>query len=141
MKKLYRLIIQRKQILNPVYNKESACKSLEMYRNVTDKCKNDWEMIAQSERKGNRTSEEQTLDGLKHSFTLVISADYQMNKLLPHWGESPQPGSTYYLQKVSYNIFGVVDHRDAAGHCYLFSECIGPKNTDHTVSYIFHYLR
>ena len=42
---------------------------------------------------------------------------------------------------MSYDIFGVVDHRDAAGHCYLFSEHIGPKNTDHTVSYIFHYLR
>lgn len=63
-----------------------------------------------------------------------------MNKL-PYWRESPQPGSTYYLQKVSYDVFGVVDHRDNAGHCYLFSECIGPKNTDHTVSYIFHYLK
>ena len=97
---------------------------------------------SQLERKENRSSEEQQiLDGLKHSFPLVISADYQMNKLLSHWGESPQPGSTYYLQKVSYDIFGVIDHRDATGHCYLFSECIGPKNTDHTVSYIFHYLR
>lgn len=45
------------------------------------------------ENKTNRMSEEvQTLDGLKYSFTLVLSADYQMNKL-PYWGESPQPGS------------------------------------------------
>jgi len=113
-----------------------------MYRSVTDKCKNEWKKITELESKVNRTSEEeQTVDGLKYSFTLVLSADYQMNKLLPYWGESPQPGSTYYLQKVSYDVFGVVDHRDNAGHCYLFSECIGPKNTDHTVSYIFHYLK
>ena len=60
---------------------------------------------------------------------------------LAPWGHSPQPGWTYYLQKVSYDVFGIVDHRDGSGHCYLFSELIGPKNTNHVISYIFHYLR
>jgi len=36
---------------------------------------------------------------MKHKFNLVLSADYQMGKLVPYWGQSPQPGSTYYLQK------------------------------------------
>ena len=36
---------------------------------------------------------------MEHKFNLVLSADYQMGKLVPYWGQSPQPGSTYYLQK------------------------------------------
>ena len=49
-----------------------------------------------------------------------------MNKLFPYWGRSPQPGQTYYLQKVSY-VFGVVDHREGGGHVYHVSEIYGPK--------------
>ena len=64
---------------------------------------------------------------LKTIFTLVLSADYQMSKLLPYWGRSPQPSSTYYLQKVSYDIFVIVDHRDGVGHLYILNETIGPK--------------
>ena len=47
---------------------------------------------------------------------------------------------TYYLQKVSYDVFGIVDHREDSGHVYLIGEIYGPKNTDHTVSYLLHYL-
>jgi len=64
-----------------------------------------------------------------------------MSKLLPYWGESPQPGSTYYLQKVSYDVFGIVDHRKKGGHVYVMSEIVGPKKTDHTTSYLLHYLK
>ena len=81
------------------------------------------------------------LQHLKNTFNLVVSADYQMNKLLPYWGRSPQPGSTYYLQKLSYDNLGIVDHRNKRGHLYLFSELIGPKNTNHTFSYLLHYLK
>ena len=81
------------------------------------------------------------LQQLKHTFTLVLSTDYQMNKLMPFWGQSLQPGSTYYLQKFSYDVLGVVDHRDDCNHVYLFSELIGPKNTDHTFSYLMHDIK
>lgn len=64
-----------------------------------------------------------------------------MSKLLPYWGHSAQPSSTYYLQKVSYDIYGIVDHRDGSGHLYLMNETAGPKNTDHTISYIMQYLK
>ena len=65
-----------------------------------------------------------------------------MSKLIPHWGHSPQPGSTYYLQKLSIDLFGLVDHRDESAHMYLFDETIGPKNTEHTksLSYLCHYI-
>ena len=73
---------------------------------------------------------------LKHRFNLVVSADYQMSKLVPYWGMSAQPGSMYYLQKLSHDILEVVNHATN----YLFDERVGPKNTDHTVSYITHFI-
>ena len=73
-------------------------------------------------------------------FTLVISADYQQSKLIPHWGETAQPGLSYYLQKVSHDVFGIVDHRKSTKCIYLFDERIGPKNTDHTLSCLSEYI-
>ena len=43
---------------------------------------------------------------------LVISADYQMTKLIPFWRDTAQPAIMYYLRKVSHDLFGIVDHRD-----------------------------
>ena len=107
---------------------------------MTDKCKQQWEEIKQLEAKSHTAEEDEQLQTLKNTFTLVLSADYQMNKLIPYWGRSPQPGQTYYLQKVSYNVFGIVDHQEGGRHVYLVSEIYGPNNTDHTVSYLLHYL-
>lgn len=63
-----------------------------------------------------------------------------MSKLVPYWGQSPQPASTYYLQKLSHDIFGIVNHATNNSAVYLFDERVGPKNTDHTVSYLSHYI-
>ena len=79
------------------------------------------------------------LETLQHCFTLTISADNQQSKLIPSWGKTEQPGSTYYLQKVLHDIFGVVDHWDDEGTLYLFDERIGPKNTDNTISFLLTY--
>ena len=87
------------------------------------------------------TAENDQLDQLKHCFTLVISADYQLQKLVPYWGSSPQPGSTYYLQKLSYDLFGIVDHRNESSAVYIFDERVGTKTADHTISYILHYFK
>lgn len=77
---------------------------------------------------------------LKHRFNPVVSADCQMSKLVPYWGMSAQPGSTYYLQKLSHDILGIVNHATNKSAVYLFDERVGPKNTDHTVSYITHFI-
>lgn len=91
--------------------------------------------------KSNRSDEEEEkLASLRDRFTLALSADFQMSKLLPNWGLSPQPGSTYYLQKLSHDIFGIVNHSDGKSAIYIFDECCGPKNTDHTMSYLTHFL-
>lgn len=86
------------------------------------------------------TEEEEELASKKHVFTLVLSADYQQSKLIPYRGSSAQPGSTYYLQKVSHDVYGLVDHKDGQQHITLFNERIGPKNTDHTISITQSYI-
>ena len=60
------------------------------------------------------------LDSLKKSFKVVIAADYQMCKLVPYWGLSAQPGSTYYLQKLNHDVFGIVNHAQKVSTVYLF---------------------
>ena len=116
-------------------HKLSATQSQTFYRETTSKCAENWKFIASLAAKSSRPSEEQQeLDAKKHAFTLVVSADYQQSKLIPYWGYSAQPGSTYYLQKVSHDVFGVVDHHDNQQYITLFDERIGPKNTDHTIS-------
>ena len=33
--------------------------------------------------------------------TFELASDYQQDKAYPHWGESPQPGETYFMSKVA----------------------------------------
>ena len=121
---------------------DTARESLKYYKEMKERCAQQWKRISEMEQLPSRSPEQEVeLQQLKHTFTLVFSADYQMNKLMPYWGQSPQPGSTYYLQKFSYDVLGLVDHREENGHVYLFSELIGPKNTDHTFSYLMHYIK
>lgn len=108
---------------------------------VTEQCAKEWADINELERKSSLTNdEEEQLAVLKHKFNVVLSADYQMSKLVPYWGFSPQPGSTYYLHKLSHDILGIVNHATDVSAVYLFDETVGPKNTDHTVSYITDHL-
>ena len=123
-------------------HKDVARESLQYYKEMKTRCCEQWEEITTLESKCDRSSaEDEQLEQLQHCFTLVISADYQMQKLIPYWGNSPQPGSTYYLQKLSYDLFGIVDHRDESSAVYIFDERVGTKTADHTISYILHYLK
>ena len=120
---------------------ENAKKSHDYYTEAKDRCKREWKEIESLEEKQERTEqEEDTLEMLKHTFTAVISVDYQMQKQVPHWSHSPQPGATYYLQKMSHDIFGIVDHSNDQSTLYIFDETVGPKNTDHTISLLMRYM-
>ena len=89
-------------------HKDVATKSREYYKASTDKCKLQWSDITQLTSKGVVSrNEREELERKKHSFTLTISADYQQSKLISSWGKTEQPGSMYYLQKASHNIFGI----------------------------------
>lgn len=121
-------------------HKEAATKSREFYKTCQDKCKTSWSYIVRLSNKSPLTAaEREELDSLKHCFTLTISADYQQSKLIPSWGKIEQPSSTYYLQKVSHDVFGIVDHREEKGTIHMFDERIGPKNDDHTISLLMRY--
>ena len=75
-------------------HKDIARESLEYYKEMKEKCSEQWREITLLESKSERnTLENDKLEQLKHCFTLTISADYQMQKLVPFWGSSPQPGS------------------------------------------------
>ena len=120
-------------------HKKDASKAQEFHRETLEKCKKEWEKIQELEAMpaaSRSTEQNKTLDKKKQVFSLVLSADYQQAKLVPYWGSSAQPGSTYYLQKVSHDVFGIIKHSDSSKHIVLFDERIGPKNTDHTVSYL-----
>ena len=122
-------------------HKEEATAAREYYNTMTKKCEDDWKEIQLLQGKEEPSEDESTqLAVCQHKFTLVLSADYQQSKLIPHWGESEQPGSTYYLQKVSHDVFGLVDHRNDGKHIVLFEERLGPKNTDHTISLLLDYI-
>ena len=105
------------------------------------KCTTKWDRIVELEAGLDLSSdEEEELEVLKRSSSLVLAVDYQMSKLVPYWGQSPQSGSTYYLQKLSHDIFGVVNHATNDSTVYLLDKRVGPKNTNHTISYLTHYI-
>ena len=108
---------------------------------MTKKCEYDWKEIQLLQSKEEPSQDESTQPIVcQHKFTLVLSADYQQSKLILHWGEPEQPSSTYYLQKVSHDVFSLVDHRNDGKHIVLFEERLGPKNTDHTISFVQNYI-
>lgn len=72
-------------------HKEEARQSLLMYKNMTEKCKRSWKEITELEQKSRSPVEDQKLKELKLTFTLALSADYQ---IIPNWGRSPQAGFT-----------------------------------------------
>ena len=122
-------------------HREEACESHAYFMECTKKCSTQWKRITELETKSSLADDEiQELASLKKRFELLVSADYQMSKLIPFWGQSSQPGSTYYLQKLSHDVFGLVNHASDSSMVCIFDERVGPKNTDHTLSYMTHYL-
>ena len=63
-----------------------------------------------------------------------------MCEVVHYWGYSAQPGISYYLQKLSRIIFGIINQGSGSSAICLFNECVGPKNTDHTISYLTNYI-
>ena len=121
-------------------HKQEAAKSHEYYKEMVDRCSKQWKKIKELEETVTSSEEESVLTNLKTTFTMTIDADYQMSKLIPHWGYSPQPGSTYYFQKLSHDILGIANHATARSTVYILDERLSPKNTDHTLSYLMDFF-
>ena len=98
---------------------------------MTECCSSEWAEIASLKQKATLTDEETvTLDGLKKRFTLVLSADFQVCKLVPYLGYSAQPGSTHLLSSKTQPWCVWCSRPQHLVLSSLFDECVGPKNTD-----------
>ena len=118
-------------------HKDDAAKSHQDYQKAINNCHLQWTKIKELEKEQPLTLEAtQQVEDLKKKFILVIAMDYQVSKLVPSWGQSPQPGSTYYLQKLSHDIMGIVNHGTNRPAIYIFDKLFGPKNTNHSLSYL-----
>ena len=121
-------------------HRHKAAEAHKYYVDATKLCAEEWAEIANLEGRSLSPEENERLTTMKCKFSVVLSVDYQMSKLIPYWGASSQPGSTYFLQKSSHNIYGIVNHATNDSRVYLFDERLGPKNIDHTISYITHHI-
>ena len=117
--------LQQEASKNLTEHKAIAQKALEHYRFTVEKCRKDWTAVKDLDVSTR-------LDQLQESFEL--SNDN------PHWGYSDQPGISYYLRKVSHDLFGIIDHRNESKYVGVFDEQVGPKNSDHTVSILQYYI-
>ena len=96
-------------------HRQHAAKAREYYNDMTIRCKEQWDKIQQLSQES-LPSAVSEMNRLKHSFTLTVSADYQMSKLVPHWGYSPQPGGSTICRN-SNDLFRIVDHK----HMFTYS--------------------
>ena len=118
-----------------------ASESYKYYKKCVSNSKSMWKKIKRLTEKSVLTrNEENQLESLKDKFSPAISADYQMSKLLRHWGTSEQPGESYYLRKYKVDIFGIVNESTTESECYLVGEEFGSKDADTTISLLDGYI-
>ena len=122
-------------------HRDNAAASYKHYTDLRENSRQSWSNIMQSLDRAVLTRQERLdLQEKMNDFVLVVSADYQMSKLVPHWGNSDQPGESYYLRKYKVDIFGIVNESTKGEQCYLIGEECGNKNTDFTISLLNRYL-
>ena len=123
-------------------HKMDAANELDHYRHQTSKSRSLYNHLEELRKRESKSKEEKVqLQELTGQITFTLSLDYQQSKLTPHWGFSAQPSETYYLRKLSHNIFGIVDHTLAKNAVYVLDERAGgAKNADITISSIDHYI-
>ena len=91
------------------------------YVEVTTRA-SEWKESFELEKTGSlRDVEKERLVDMKNKFNLLLCADYHQCKLVPYWGMSPQPGSTYYLQKFNHDVFEIVNHGLNSSAIYLMN--------------------
>ena len=71
-------------------HREEASESHAYFVEVTATCATRWKRIAALEDKSNLNEDEsEELAGLKSKFEIVLSANYEMSKLVPFWASHP----------------------------------------------------
>ena len=100
-------------------HKEDAQAALEFYRQLVTETEVKYIQISALQQRSKLTPSAKANLKRLQNFGVFISADYMMSKKLPYWGESAQPGKTYYLMKLVCDIFGIIDHSDGKGYTYI----------------------
>ena len=128
----YRLLLEE--------HKMDAGNEIQHYREQTNKSQASYREVEQYQKKKHKIHKTR-LQKLKEQITFSLTLDYQQSKLTPHWGFSAQPSETYYLRKLSHNIFGIVNHAFSSNTVYVIDERVGgPKNGDITISLVNNYI-
>ena len=87
------------------------------------------------------TDEEEELTRLCYLFSLTNSTDYQNVQVGSKLGYvTTARHYVLFTKTYSHDIFGIVEHATGKSRVYIFDERLGPKNSDHTISYLHHYL-
>ena len=123
-------------------HKDDAQAALDYYRQLVTETESMYLQIRVLLQQSKLSSfEKAKLKRLKKNFSAFLSADYMMSKNLPYWGESAQPGKTYYLMKLVCDVFGIIDHSNQGGYTYICDEvAAGAKSTSHYLIFsAFHY--
>ena len=124
-------------------HKLDAGNELQHYREQTKKSYDLYKHIDGLQKKQSKTTQENVkLQELKEKIIFTFSLDYQQAMLIPHWGFSAQPSETYYLRKLSNNIFGIINHTLNKNAIYVIEEQVcNTKNGDTTISLFDHYIQ
>lgn len=89
---------RRKKILKKKYGRTTkGCQRISTILSSNEV--KQWSEIVELESSTSSPERHKKLKLHQITFTLLLSADYQMFKLLPYWGHSVQPSSTYLLTK------------------------------------------
>ena len=75
-------------------HKTEASNARAFHNSMIARCSKEWVRIVELSATDRTPVEDEELEGAKHNFTLVLSADYQQSTLIPHWGHTDQPGQT-----------------------------------------------
>jgi hypothetical protein len=86
---------------------------------------------------------------LRQRFHMVVSIDFQMDKLIPHIGYSSQIKMVYFMKKLSVQICGIIFHigqysqfGSAGKFVYISDKLqVGAKDANLLWNYIFEYVQ
>lgn len=108
-----------------------AARELDTYRELKSE-------VVQEEGRAT-TALPRTAAAIRRFLPYVLSVDFQMGRLVPHFGPSPQPGAFYYRQALVCHTFGVVRHNVQGDLVYLSDEeASGSKDANHVITYLQH---
>ena len=139
--KLKRLIETEKEQLQSSLNthREEASDSHTCHNEAVKQCRETWLKIIDPEKKSDAENDTPELQHLNETFILVVCADYQQSKLIPYWGDLHSQAWCIICRKFL-RYFWHYWLQKWPRVCVLSTRNNWSKNTDNTLSYLYHFL-